>query len=409
MLWRCPACNRETEEPVCARCRTPKEAGEPSAATGLMKETAGSVLFLIAAICFTAAVLFTAVFSWISPKTAVIPSVKEVKSAVVGFADVTNTSLSPYALKAVSTLYDEVAKETATEPSGELPLWNILVVVGLWLTVAQGYTNRVNFRKGGPIVLKVAAVMGTVGACIVTVCGVLLCAGLWCFRADMVKTLMAESDAIATAIRHLLACEATMWLLLGLCVLLAVGGIVYLLFFASVTRVLNRLLETAKTGGFGKRAGGLAGVFLCAAALFLLAETVRSFLHADLGGVASLLYGAAFLLFGITLFRYRRRARMLALEQPAFTGETVVAAPGIPTGLKASDLMNEPSAGNVPMAPPAAPMRTTPLTPRRTLGEPFTEEALEPKPMTGNGCCPQCGTPIPDKAFFCLTCGRKLG
>jgi len=402
MLWRCPACNRQTDEPVCGRCQTPMSEGEPSAATGLMKETAGSPVFLIAVICFTAAVLFTTIFSWISAGDTM--DVNDVKSVVTAFSEKTGAALNPHALKAVSTLYDVATEETETEPQGSLPLDNIFVTVGLWLMVAQGYTSRVNFRKGGPIVLKIAAVIGIVVACVVLVFGALLGAGLWFGRAALVTDLSAETaDGIMTSIKDLLACDATMWLLLGLCGFFLLVGLVYLLFFASVTRVLNSILHTAKTGDFGKRAGGLAAVFLGVAALFLFADGALSFAIADLGGIGSLLYGVSFLLFSVTLFTYRRRAHRLLWEQPAFTGETATSMPDVLAGLNAADLMNEPTA-QMPIVPPAAP--TSAASPR--AAEPFSEESMEPQPATGNGNCPSCGTPIPDNTFFCLHCGHKF-
>ena len=405
MLWRCPACNRQTDEPVCSRCQTPMEAGEPSAATGLLKETAGSVVFLIAVICLTAAVVFSAVFSFFSPAVAV--DVNDVKSAVTSFSEVTGTDLNPYALKAISVLYDAADSEAVAQSEG-LPLGNVLALVGLWLCLAQGYTNRVNFRKGGPIVLKVYTVIGKVAAIIVTVCGVLLGVGLWLERAALVELLSTEeSDAVVAAVKNLLACETTMWLLLGLCAVMVVGGLLYLLFFISATRAVNSALFTAKTGDFGKRAGGLAGVMLCLAFLGMAADAGVSLWFGNLNGIGSALYALAFLFFAIVLFRYRRRSHALSWEQPAFSGETAAAMPSIPVGLKASDLMSDrPTVAPAPMSVPAE--NQNPQAPTRTLNEPFREESLEPQPMTGNGCCPQCGTPIPDNAFFCLKCGHKL-
>ena len=403
MLWRCPACNRQTEEAVCSRCHTPMEAGEPSAATGLLKEIAGSVWFLIAVICFTAAV----VVATVSPLFATPPQVDaaDVKTAVTAFSDATGTSLNPHALKAISTLFEAGEEETAAVPEMELPLWNILIVVGLWLCVAQGYTNRVNFRKGGPIVLKVGTILGQVFGILVLVCGALLAVGMWFLRSSLVEELAkVENDRVAAALKHLLACEATMWIFLGIAALVAVIGLVYLLFFASATRALNSVLFTAKTGDFGKRAGGLAAVLLCVAFAVNAANAVWSLVAGDLGGIGTALYAVAYLLFAVTLFTLRRRAVRLSWEQPAFSGEPAVPVSHLPTGLTASDLMSDPTAVSAVTPPRSNEMQT----PSRSLNEPFAEEALEPKRMTGNGCCPRCGTPIPDNTYFCLNCGQKL-
>ncbi len=407
MLWRCPACNRQTEEPVCSRCQTPMEAGEPSAATGLLKETAGSVLFLIAVIAFTAALVFSIVSGFFVHETI---GMKDIKEAVTLFSDATGTKMTAEAWKGIHTLFNEFNEQVDVQ-SGELPLVNILACVGLWLVLAQGYTNRVNFRKGGPIVLKVATVLCEVGAIVVTICGGLLGAGLWLGRPELVATFGENEDAIAVAIHDLLACETTMWILLGLCGVMVVFGLLYTVFFICATKSVNRVLYTAKTGDFGKRVSAFVGVALCVAAVALAADAVGSLLTANVAGIGSALYAVAYLLFAIVLFCYRHRAYTLSWEQPAFTGETAAPMPGIPTGIKASDLMNErPAAPTAAMPQPTARPQgvQNPQAPRRTLNEPFREESLEPKPMTGNGCCPKCGTPIPDNAFFCLSCGHKF-
>lgn len=405
MLWRCPACNRQTEETTCPHCQMEMTDGEPSAATGLLKETAGSVLFLIAVICFTAALLFSMVASWLPSREV---NVQDVKTAVTVFSDVTGTQMTSPAWHAVHTLYTEY-KNTAGAETGQLPLVTVLVCVGLWLSLAQGYTSRVNFRKGGPIVLKVATILCEVGAAIVAVTGGLLCAGLWVKRPEVVLALdEMQGDSIATAIRDLMACEATMWLMLAFCGLFAVGGLLYLLFFIFATRTVNGVLYTAKTGDFGKRSSAFVGVMLCVAFVGLLAEAAWVLAVGDIRGIGPALYAVAFLLFAIVLFRYRYRAYRLMWDQPAFTGEGTTANPRIPTGIRVSDLMAErPQAPRVaPMTPPKG--AQNPQAPRRTLNEPFREESLEPQPMTGNGCCPKCGTPIPDNAFFCLRCGHKF-
>lgn len=420
MLWRCSACNRQTDEPVCSRCQTPMEAGEPSDATALLKETCGSVLFLIAVICFTAALVFSVVYSWL-PKEPIKPiSADEVKSALADVEESTGIQLTPRVHKAITTLAEELGKDgvidvnNVMEQSGEsLPLFSILACIGLWLMLAQGYNSRVNFRKGGPICLKIVTIVYEVVSIIAVVCGALLLVGLWVGRPQLVVALNEqESDVFANAFSALLSSDVVMWGLIILCGLIVVAGILYTLFFIFATKTVNGILHTAKTGDFGKRASAFVGVMLCLASLGMLGDAVGSLLTKNWSGIASLLNGAAYLLFAITLFIYRSRAHDLKWEQPAFTGETAAAMPVIPAGIKASDLMNErpetPTAPVVPMTP-ATPVKTNPQQPRRTLNEPFVEESLEPKPMTANGCCPKCGTPIPDNAFFCLTCGHKLG
>ncbi len=406
MLWRCPACNRQTEEETCPHCQMSIGDGEPSAATGLLKETAGSVVFLIAVICFTAALLFSVATSWIPSRQVAIQDVKQV---VTVFSDVTGTKMTATAWHAIHTLFTEYKNEMASS-SGELPLLSVLVCIGLWLSLAQGYTARVNFRKGGPIVLKVATVMSEVAAAIVMVSGGVLCAGLWVKRPEIVLALdEMKGDAIATAIRDLMACEATMWLLLAFCGVLAVGGLLYLLFFISATRTVNGVLFTARTGDFGKRPRVFVGVMLCLASVGLLAESVWALSLGDIHGIGTALYAVSFLLFAIVLLRYRYRAYRLLWDQPAFTGEGTTAQPRIPTGIRVSDLMMERSKTTT-VAPmiPLPKEGQNPQAPKRTLNEPFSEESLEPQPMTGNGCCPKCGTPIPDNAFFCLRCGHKF-
>ena len=401
MLWRCPACNCQTQEEVCSRCQTPMKDGEPSAATGLLKETFGSVPYLIAVIAFTAALIFSMAAAFF-PADPV--SLEDVKKVVVTFSDVTGTKMEPAAWGAIHTLYSTI-KEEAGATDTSLPLMEVLACVGLWLLLGQGYTARVNLRKGGPIVLKIAVIFGEVAAWIATVCGVLLAVGLWAERAQLVEILGTSDDALLAAFHDLLSCEATMWLLLLLCAVMAVCGLVYVVFFLSAARTVNSMLFTAKTGDFGKRAGLFVGIALCVAGVAMTADAVLSLMMRDWRGIGSLLYGVAYLLFAILLFCYRHRAHTLLWEQPAFTGVGTPDVPHIPVNLKASDLMREQTV--TPMA--VAPTQTGESSPRRTLNEPFREESLEPKPMTKNGCCPKCGTPIPDNAFFCLNCGYKLG
>lgn len=416
MLWRCPACNRQTEEPICSRCQTPMEAGEPSDATGLLKETFGSVLYLIAVICFTAALVVSMVFSWLPQKPIGTVDVDEIKSGIADFEQDTGIQLNPRVNKAIVTLAEEVSEngsinvdELAEQSNGSLPLLSILACVGLWLLLAQGYNNRVNLRKGGPICLKIVTIISEVVSIILTVVGLLLCVGLWVGRPQLVEMLNEqEGDKIANAFSALISSDVVMWGLIALCGVITFVGIVYTLFFIFATKTVNSMLHTAKTGDFGKRASMFVGVLLCVATLGMYADAVGSLLTQNWTGISSLLRGTAYLLFAITLFIFRHRAHELSWEQPAFSGETAAAMPSIPTGLKASDLMNERSAAPAVPVVPVTPAKPNPQEPRRTLNEPFVEESLEPQPMTGNGCCPKCGTPIPDNAFFCLKCGYKL-
>lgn len=404
MVWRCPVCTVQAQGESCPRCQTPMTEGEPSAATGLFKETFGSVLFLIAVVCFTAALVFSLIMAWFPVDTI---GMSDIKSAVTAFSDVTNTKMTPDAWRAINTLYRAVGTEATA--GGELPIGGVLACIGLWLLLAQGYTERVNIRKGGPVLLKIVTVLGITAASIIAICGALLGVGLWLGRPELVTAFgEVDSDALTTAIHDLLACEATMWILLLLCAVLTVGGLLYLLFYIFADKTVNSLMFTAKTGEFGKKASAFVGVSLCVAAVGLAADAVASLLTANLTGIGSALYAVAFLLFAIVLFIFRHRAHTLLWEQPAFTGETAAAMPHLPAGLKAEDLLND-----RPAMPPAAPRvavpgTQNPIAPKRTLNEPFLEESLEPKPMTGNGCCPKCGTPIPDNAFFCLHCGHKF-
>lgn len=404
MLWRCPVCNCQTEEPTCARCQTAMNDGEPSAATGLLKETFGSVVFLIAVICFTAAVVFTIVASCFPAEPI---GVKDIMNAVDGFSNVAGTGMSPHPAKAIYTLYTVLNDEITEESGFVIPPVSVLALVGLWLLLAQGYTDRVNLRKGGPVLVKIAVIFGLVGSIVAAVCGVLFCAGLWFGRPELVAALSeAEGDALMDALKVLLTCETTMWLLLSVCCAMFLFGLLYMLFFIFALKTVNGMLYTAKTGDFGKRASMFVGIALCVTAAAMLLDAGASAMTLDWRGIGSVLYGTAYLLFAIVLFRYRYRAHVLLWEQPAFTGETAASMPGIPVGIKVSDLMSEQP--TVPVAP-STPATATPYRGiRRTLNEPFAEESLEPKPMTGNGCCPKCGTPIPDNAFFCLNCGNKL-
>lgn len=419
MLWRCPACNRQTEEPVCSRCQTPMEAGEPSDATGLIKETCGSVLYLIAVICFTAAIILSMVFSWIPNKNTISLDTDGIKAAISDFEEDTGIHLNPRERKAILNLADEANENetvnvdaVANSENGSFPLLSILACIGLWLLLAQGYNAHTSLQKGGPILLKIATIIGEVVSIIAVVCGALLCVGLWMGRPELVAVLNEQDgDALAEAFRVLLSSDVIMWGLLILCGLIVVAGILYTLFFIFATRTVNGILHTAKTGHFGKNASAFVAVMLGLASLGLFAGAIGSLSLGNWGGgIASLLNGTAFLLFSIILFIYRHRAHELSWEQPAFTGETAAAMPDIPAHIKASELMNERPAMPTPVVPmtPATPVKANPQQPRRTLNEPFREDSLEPKPMTANGCCPKCGTPIPDDTFFCLHCGYKF-
>ena len=419
MLWRCPACNRQTEEPVCSRCQTPMEAGEPSDATGLIKETCGSVLYLIAVICFTASIILSMVISWIPNKNAITFNTDEIKTAISNFEEDSGLQFNPRERKAILNLADEANKNetinvdtVVNSDNGSFPLLSILACIGLWLLLAQGYNAHASLQKAGPILLKIATIIGEVVAIILTVCAVMLGVGLWLGRPELVATLNdQDGDALAESLRVLLSSDVIMWGLLILCGLLVVAGILYTLFFIFATRTVNGILHTAETGHFGKNASALVAVMLGLSALGLLAGGISSLLVGSWGGgIAALLKGAAFLLFSIILFIYRHRAHELSWEQPAFTGETAAGMPDIPADIKASELMNERQAMPIPVVPitPATPVKSNPQQPRRTLNEPFAEDSLEPKPMTANGCCPKCGTPIPDDTFFCLHCGYKF-
>ncbi len=262
MLWRCPACNRQTEEPVCSRCQTPMESGEPSDATGLIKETCGSVLYLVAVICFTAALILSIVVSWIPNKNTITLDTDEIKTAISDFEEDTGLQFNPRERKAILNLVDE-ANENETvnvdtvvnSENGSFPLLSILACIGLWLLLAQGYNARASLQKGGPILLKIATIIGEVVSIIAVVCGALLCVGLWMGRPGLVAVLNEQDgDALAESFRVLLSSDIIMWGLLILCGMIVVAGILYTLFFIFATRTVNGILHTAKTGHFGKNA-----------------------------------------------------------------------------------------------------------------------------------------------------------
>ncbi len=414
MLWRCPACNRQTEEPICSRCQTPMESGEPSDATALIKETCGSVLFLAAVICFTAAIVISVVFSLLPTKPMEPVNVEEIPDFLTEFEEDVGITINADLKDAIVAASEDISEngvidvEAANEKTFSLPLLSILACVGLWLLLVQGYNDRVSLQKGGPICLKIVTIIGEVVSIILAVSFAILCVGLWIKRPELVAVFNEQGEDVwAKLFAALLSNDVVMWVLLILCGVIAVASVVAVLFFIFATKTVNSLLYTAKTGNFGKKASLFVGVILCVLAVMFLADGCSLLEMGNWNGIAVLLNAVAYLLFAITLFIYRSRAHTLMWEQPAFTGETAAGMPSIPAGIRASDLMNERPAAPTPVVP-VTPVKTNPQQPRRTLNEPFTEESLEPKPMTANGCCPKCGTPIPDNTFFCLHCGQKL-
>jgi hypothetical protein len=224
--------------------------------------------------------------------------------------------------------------------------------------------------------------------------------------------------------------SATVWMRsligIGICILFAIGMVVFLIRVDGLLSAMSAILKTGKTH---RRASVYAAVFaFLASALLIIPAGIIVFemltvpymyrnSYELLLYAAVILTGIVFLLLGILILQYRSRVQPLARIVPAPQPAPQPAAPVVAAPVVETPVAEEPVIAEEPAAEEPAVQEIVAQEPameelvieEAAVEEPVTEEPAVEEPTVSEpefAECEACGKKILDIAKFCPYCGN---
>lgn len=344
----CPNCGREIPDGTVCPCMGGSSALSSNPAVNVIKSIGSSTIFLVLAILSTVSVVLS-----------VITDVTTVSSGVPEYLyDIYNSMGIDPSVYASAVSSGSVSSAISIVVSIVL---SSLTTIALWLHYFTCKNqNSGNISTAGLTILKVFTWISIVSVIIVCVCMVIL-----------MVALMALGGSLGAYYDSPEAAGLTVGLIVFLLILLGALLGLMLAYEIAMLRVINRAKTIAYNGIPDNRVSQflivmsyLMGGFSCLVALI-------SLFGSPLSGIAGLASGAASILTGVCLSRYRKEmtAVMYPPVQPVYAAQPVQpAAPVQPT------VPVQPAA---PAQPPVAPVEQPAAPAEQSAEEPAPTEPKE--------------------------------
>ncbi len=243
----------------------------------LLRSLATSPAFLIAVIATTLSFVLSIVNAALLPPRSLLDS--EILSAL-GLEYVVNEY---FASISVSTLVGTLL--------GSIPA--LLIVIGLWITVAAGRSREPGFKISGLTLIKVLQVIGIVLLSIAAVVALFFCVIF------VIAIVNANGSPYADA-----ALSAAVAMLLVVVILL-VAAIICIVLEAKIIASLNAAKRAAVSGVAARKASSLIGVVAILQFVYNIIDCYGQFVtNGVCAGIAAICTGVAALCFAITIFRF---------------------------------------------------------------------------------------------------------
>ncbi len=299
-----PEYNNFTPQPPYNYATTPSAAAPATPAIGVLKKVASSPLFLTGAIAFTLAIVFNFIRAF-----TVGSFFGVIMDCLYRFAELTDSYEIYYAICEAEYYLSGISNIitwASVLPTLIGMITSILIAIGLWLTFSAGADKTTSgFLTTGLTMIKVMTVISFVFTCIG-------------YGLAVILMLIFTIGIIASSARFTPIAVILFFVIISVFAVVAVLSILY---YVKLIKTINAAKTTARGGNADPYASAYVGVWCFVAAFCNLFSIVTAFTIA--GKLSVLCSVISFCCFGILIFTYRSRMRILAYTpMPLSTGET---------------------------------------------------------------------------------------